>query len=397
MRHNHIWPLLLLLPLGCRRAAGASEATMKRLHEDLLNNYDRRVRPVQDSSTVTEVTFHMDIHDVDLMSHDMLGVETWTYWEWKDELLKWDPNRYEGIKEVLMSANAIWTPELVHVSRGAVGNALQPMMPRGGFCRVTADGNVSCMVDAEYYSHCGVDLAKWPYDTHTCYLIFINWLDLDDEVSIRLRNGTGFSIKHVKTQRDWELVSVKSEEIPRQNDDRKGFRKIDFYFTFKRHAEGYAATALAPAVVLCLATLAMLLLPPWEAERFSVGLCLMAAQCLSLTDLYHNFSYEITVPLVVLLYRDSLVMACVALVLAVVMRAVIQSEVEAPSCVAALLDQVPTWPYGLSLMAQPREESGGRRQSRGSAVWRQLSSLVDRCCFCAYCFTCLALLVALVP
>nr|AHJ11205.1 nicotinic acetylcholine receptor beta2 [Locusta migratoria] len=389
--------LLLLMSLACRMASASYIEAVRRLRDDLFANYDRRVRPVQQSTTITEVVFHMDIHDVDLMNYDMLRVETWTYWEWKDELLKWDPNRYEGIKELSMGANKIWMPELVHLSRGQVGNALEPMMPKGGMCRVTSDGDVSCMVDAEYETYCGVDLAKWPYDTQTCFLKFINWLDLDDEVSIKLRNGTGFSIKEVKTQRNWELVNVRSEQIPRQNDDRKGFRKIDFYFDFRRHSEGYAATAVTPAIVLSLGTLSTLLVPPWEAERFSVLLSLMAAQCLALADLYHNFSFVITVPRVVLLYRDSLVLAAAALVLAVVMRALIHSEVEAPSCVAALLDQVPTWPYGLSLLAQPREELGGRKQSRGAAVWRQLATLVDRCFFCASCLAVLVLLASLVP
>nr|CAD7407904.1 unnamed protein product [Timema poppensis] len=74
-----------------------SSATV-RLKNDKFCNYDTMMRPVTDVSRTTTVKVFLWLKHLDF--------------EWKDELLQWNPEDYEGVGELQLISSSIWVPDI---------------------------------------------------------------------------------------------------------------------------------------------------------------------------------------------------------------------------------------------------------------------------------------------
>jgi len=93
----------------------ADIATMKRLYGDKLDDYDTRIRPINNQSR--HVAINTKFVPQSLLEFDtseqkfsMLG-----YYKihWMDEVLTWDPAGYDGVKELKVPINEMWRPSLI--------------------------------------------------------------------------------------------------------------------------------------------------------------------------------------------------------------------------------------------------------------------------------------------
>ena len=81
----------------------------------LLDNYDRRVRPVRTTTQVLNVTFGLalsQIIDVD-EKNQVVTTNCWLNQHWLDFQLKWDPNDFGGIRIIRLPYNTIWLPDIL--------------------------------------------------------------------------------------------------------------------------------------------------------------------------------------------------------------------------------------------------------------------------------------------
>lgn len=98
--------LLFFIVLIC--VASSTEVIKGRKHESLLldaifKDYDKRIRPVMDSNLAIVVNFSLHFHQILQVDekHQTLTTNVLRTFYWKDDFLKWNPEIYGNISQVL--------------------------------------------------------------------------------------------------------------------------------------------------------------------------------------------------------------------------------------------------------------------------------------------------------
>ena len=87
----------------------------ERLRDHIFKNYSKTHRPTVNESKplIVKVGFEL-IH---IMSVDELmqriSIKTWFRLIWTNELLRWDPKKWEGIKRLKVDPNEVWVPDVL--------------------------------------------------------------------------------------------------------------------------------------------------------------------------------------------------------------------------------------------------------------------------------------------
>ncbi|KAK1887105.1 Neuronal acetylcholine receptor subunit beta-4 [Dissostichus eleginoides] len=105
--------LLFILSLTSSRAENAEE----RLVNYLLSpeRYNKLIRPAINKTQ--QVTISIQVSLAQLISinerEQIMTTNLWLFQEWNDYRLRWDPEKYEGIKKLRIPSKHIWLPDIV--------------------------------------------------------------------------------------------------------------------------------------------------------------------------------------------------------------------------------------------------------------------------------------------
>uniref|UniRef100_A0A7E4ZUU1 Neur_chan_LBD domain-containing protein n=1 Tax=Panagrellus redivivus TaxID=6233 RepID=A0A7E4ZUU1_PANRE len=91
-------------------------AQQKALLDHLFSNYRKELRPVKyESSGPTNVSIQFYFKQIQKIheSDQILTLYCWLEQYWKDEFLTWDPNQFNGLKELHVPVDMIWKPDLL--------------------------------------------------------------------------------------------------------------------------------------------------------------------------------------------------------------------------------------------------------------------------------------------
>nr|CRZ21970.1 Bm8014 [Brugia malayi] len=86
-----------------------------RLFEDLLVNYNKLVRPVDNKTDALIVRFKLklsqllDVHE----KNQIMTTNVWLQHTWTDVKLKWNPEEYGGVNALYVPSDMIWIPDIV--------------------------------------------------------------------------------------------------------------------------------------------------------------------------------------------------------------------------------------------------------------------------------------------
>ncbi|XP_075223130.1 neuronal acetylcholine receptor subunit eat-2-like [Lycorma delicatula] len=173
------------------------------LRNDLLKNYDPQVIPKMNFNEKLAVSIKLECHHIKLDSKmSQITVDGMLEMTWKDEKLKWDPNKYGEMKSLQLIHGEIWRPELVLYN--SVGHGTDIF----GISRVivSSEGEVLWVPRTRLQAHCKLDLSSWPWDQHTCELKLGFWA-LKNFLKLEMaENGTELS--NHKTASEWNLLSI---------------------------------------------------------------------------------------------------------------------------------------------------------------------------------------------
>jgi hypothetical protein len=86
--------------------------------------------------------------------------------QWKDNGLKWNKTEYNGIEEIRLPINRIWTPDVVLYNYA--DTRLEEK--REVLCIVTHEGVVKWRPPSIFKSTCQINIQKFPYDQVNIFL-----------------------------------------------------------------------------------------------------------------------------------------------------------------------------------------------------------------------------------
>lgn len=144
---------------------------VKSLVDNLLSNYDKRIRPMEDQTL--PVTLDVSFSLISLIGVDEVNekLETSGYLtiRWIDSLLTWDPDSNNGISKIFLPQNDIWKPDIV------LGNGIRNFEEFGGSfynVEVQSFGNVFWKPFQVFETQCSIDTTYFPYDREVCEIVW---------------------------------------------------------------------------------------------------------------------------------------------------------------------------------------------------------------------------------
>jgi len=267
----------------------------KRLYDDLLSNYNRLIRPVNNDSDTLTVKLGLKLSqliDVDL-KNQVMTTNVWVEQKWLDYKLRWDPDDYGGVEMLYVPSQHIWLPDIV-LFNNADGKYEVTLMTKAS---LNYTGEVVWKPPAIYKSSCKINVEWFPFDEQSCDMKFGSWtydghqLDLKHISQERGSNvvGIGIDLKEFYLSVEWDILAVpatrneeytaSSHEDEEEQDEElreefkgKLFTDITFMMTLRRKTLFYTVNLIIPCVGISFLTVLVFYLPSDSGEK--VTLCI---------------------------------------------------------------------------------------------------------------------------
>uniref|UniRef100_A0AAF5Q1A9 Uncharacterized protein n=2 Tax=Wuchereria bancrofti TaxID=6293 RepID=A0AAF5Q1A9_WUCBA len=314
-----------------------------RLFDDLLINYNKLVRPVDNKTDALIVRFKLklsqllDVHE----KNQIMTTNVWLQHTWTDVKLRWNPEEYGGVNVLYVPSDMIWIPDIV-LYNNADGNYQVSFLTKA---KLSPNGTVEWSPPAIYKSMCQINIEWFPFDQQTCEMKFASWtysgLEVDlkhkdwnierkvDEIAIGI-NGEytetvwivdqGIDLSDYYPSVEWDILGVtgKRHEI-RYSCCESPFIDLTYEIHLRRKTLFYAVNLIFPIVGISFLTALVFYLPSDGGEKISFCISIL----ISLT-VFFLLLVEITPPtsLVIPLIGKYLLFTMVLVTLSVIVTVI---------------------------------------------------------------------------
>ncbi|VDL73549.1 unnamed protein product [Nippostrongylus brasiliensis] len=206
------WTCLVTLLLSARQLVCLRHGRKHHVKSDPTNvldsimmRYDKRVRPNAD--TQHPVIIHMTIvlgiltevrENQQVASFVISHVQ-----RWHDPKLKWDPEKYNGLKQVVMPQSLVWVPKLFIYNSMDTKN----MLTEDRYdVRVQHTGHVKINIPQFVTSLCRIDIDLFPFDTQFCAVALASPLLSVEEMDVNATQPPKDS--YFSGNAEWEVINV---------------------------------------------------------------------------------------------------------------------------------------------------------------------------------------------
>nr|ABV72694.1 nicotinic acetylcholine receptor beta 3 subunit [Bombyx mori] len=281
----------------------------QKLQKDLKANYDISQPPFVNRTFEVMSFIVIDSYALD-SGNDRFEVTGSLILNWMDDRLRWNRSEYAGIADTVMRSAMLWLPGFRQVNAVGAGDDDVPFYT---LCRVSSSGKVECKLKSVFTSRCRVDLRNWPLDVQQCDLEFGAWKG--DKVLVRVKFPNQLYISEVTLETHWRLTDW---EMKHSNESEV---QTVWTYTLERQTRTLAAILVLPAVVLSLLSASCFLVDVKRTIRLL--LCCFSHGC------HYRFLSQLQQcipkhaedpPALLLLYRGSLVVSVLLIMLSIVLR-----------------------------------------------------------------------------
>lgn len=243
---------------------------MKKLIIQLLKNYSSIVRPVQIHDTPTNVSIDIKLYRI-IQVHDSANQLTSQFWiqqTWVNELLRWNPNHWNGIALVQLHTYLVWKPDIVLYNN--IDESLsEASAKRSPYITVFANGTNLWKYPVTYNSSCSVDITFFPFDYQKCKMKFGSWTYASRQLKL-FASGTTLKADGYINSSEWDLVNIDKKTNTVTYGSGESYDDITITLTILRSWRSHIFFVIAPCVVLLTTTLFSFSVPPECSERITV-------------------------------------------------------------------------------------------------------------------------------
>ncbi|KAJ8985056.1 hypothetical protein NQ317_019739 [Molorchus minor] len=233
----------------------------KRLYDDLLSNYNRLIRPVNNHTETLTVWLSLKLSQLIEMNlkNQIMTTNLWVVQKWNDYKLRWDPEEYGGVEMLYVPSEHIWLPDIV-LFNNADGNYEVTLMTKA---TLSYTGEVIWKPPSIYKSSCEINVQYFPFDEQSCLMKFGSWT----------YNGLQVDLKHMdQLPVEWDILAVPAT----RNEEyypccTEPYSDITFKITMRRKTLFYTVNLIIPCVGITFLTVLVFYLPSDSGEK--VTLC----------------------------------------------------------------------------------------------------------------------------
>nr|ASO96849.1 nicotinic acetylcholine receptor subunit alpha 6 [Rhyzopertha dominica] len=312
-------PLLAALFLFISMPPGTLQGPHeKKLLDNLLGPYNVLERPVANESESLEVKFGLTLQqiiDVD-EKNQLLITNIWLSLEWNDYNLRWNESEYAGVKDLRITPNKLWKPDVLMYNSADEGfdGTFQTNVV------VKHDGSCLYVPPGIFKSTCKMDITWFPFDDQHCEMKFGSWTYDGNQLDLVLKSEEGGDLSDFITNGEWYLIGMPGKKntivyacCPEPYVD------VTFTIQIRRRTLYYFFNLIVPCVLISSMALLGFTLPPDSGEKLTLGVTIL----LSLTVFLNLVAEKIpttsdAVPLIGTYFNCIMFMVASSVVLTVV-------------------------------------------------------------------------------
>ncbi|XP_039754341.1 neuronal acetylcholine receptor subunit alpha-7 [Pararge aegeria] len=246
----------------------------KRLLNALLNSYNTLERPVANESDPLEVKFGLTLQqiiDVD-EKNQILTTNVWLNLEWNDYNLRWNDSDYGGVKDLRITPNKLWKPDVL------MYNSADEGFDGTYQTNVVVRNNGSCLYvpPGIFKSTCKIDITWFPFDDQHCDMKFGSWTYDGNQLDLVLKDEAGGDLSDFITNGEWYLIGMPGKKntityacCPEPYVD------VTFTIMIRRRTLYYFFNLIVPCVLISSMALLGFTLPPDSGEKLTLGVTIL--------------------------------------------------------------------------------------------------------------------------
>ncbi|XP_075215943.1 nicotinic acetylcholine receptor alpha6 isoform X2 [Lycorma delicatula] len=258
----------------------------KRLLNHLLNMdyYNTLERPVANESEALEVKFGLTLQqiiDVD-EKNQILTTNAWLNLEWNDYNLRWNDSEYGGVKDLRITPNKIWRPDVLmynSADEGFDGTYHTNVVVRH-------NGNCLYVPPGIFKSTCKIDITWFPFDDQNCDMKFGSWTYDGNQLSLELKDEAGGDLSDFITNGEWYLLGMPGKKnVLVYQCCPEPYIDVTFTIQIRRRTLYYFFNLIVPCVLISSMALLGFTLPPDSGEKLTLGVTILLSQTVFLLRL----------------------------------------------------------------------------------------------------------------
>lgn len=321
---------------------------MKKLRQELLvtRQYDRMSRPVKNHLTQTKVDMRITINEfVELDTvKSTLVTDAWFHITWRDELLAWDPNDFQQLKQIHVNPNEIWKPDIVLINTADQDNLLNIFTDSEVL--VNSTGDVTWITMGLLKSKCPIWAYDYPFTVRpvNCRLTFCSLIYQSHEVNITTPGNEFFLAGPWFVNPRLSFINITGERYERFYDGYGTYSFESLTVILKRRDNALPLIVRIPTLTSITMILCMFFLPITWPVRINLAIFAILIQLILILYIGMQLGVNaIGLARPISYLRDDLFLSTMAMVLTLVFRRLL-----------VLADQLPQMPYFISsILAGP--------------------------------------------
>lgn len=242
------------------------------IRQDLLDNYDRKVRPVLRGKKSVKVQFALRIGRLVKVDNQeqLVILDTWVIQRWDNEFLTWNISDYGDVDRVHFEPREIWVPDIALFNNGDDDINLA-----GGPSKFVTDvavdhtGKCSWGGPATFKVSCRMKIDLWPFDQQECQLAFGSFSYGENLLKLNLfKDQSNFATRFVESG-DWEIKNITAAISSTDHGEccPFNFSEVVYTLTMERKSLYYMFYLTIPSVLLTVLALSSFLIHVESGER----------------------------------------------------------------------------------------------------------------------------------
>nr|AWX65634.1 nicotinic acetylcholine receptor alpha 6 subunit [Laodelphax striatellus] len=273
---SHLFITALLLHVVLQFQSSMQGPHEKRLLNHLLNmdTYNTLERPVANESEALEVKFGLTLQqiiDVD-EKNQILTTNAWLNLEWTDYNLMWNASEYGGVKDLRITPNKIWRPDVLmynSADEGFDGTYHTNVVVRH-------DGSCLYVPPGIFKSTCKMDITWFPFDDQNCKMKFGSWTYDGSQLQLELKSEEGGDLSDFITNGEWYLLGMPGvKNVLTYQCCPESYIDVTFTIQIRRRTLYYFFNLIVPCVLISSMALLGFTLPPDSGEKLTLGVTIL--------------------------------------------------------------------------------------------------------------------------
>lgn len=271
-----VFLIIVLFGTLCKCQTSNDSKTLRR---DLLDGYDKFVRPIENQTQPVDVNVYFSLialQEFDEVQEKFSVTGVFVLY-WIDEHLKWENVReyYGNISTVFMSYKDVWVPELI------LTNPSQKLDSFGKdwqILRYESNGYATWYPADLIKATCSIDVRYFPFDIQDCSMELYVWGYANHEVQLKATRDDIETSYQRGEHGTWRILntSAKTELVGYTS-------RLTITFRLERKSQYVIVNIVLPILFMCFLNVLVFILPAESGERVSYAITVLLAIAVFMT------------------------------------------------------------------------------------------------------------------